>query len=372
MTGETLVTGQNAPIETRSVGISVVPGNAASRLSLGLAVSGRPDLFWPGGDAPKPVYLSGGPLSVTLQLDMLGDLSVDVIVFTPYKGRFLNALGELSAEIAGRVIKVSGDALAVGCLIVAQLYRRNGIWKVRAVGQGIVDGVNEYARRHGVPIEVALEEPPAPSAVPSQPPRPGERADWSGSGCQVSPSHILTNAHVVAGASRIVVSSFEGRGVAVPVLVDEMNDIALVRVDATMPGGGVKLRIGGVMLGEEAVTLGYPLHGLLGSAPQFTSGSVSNLLGPDDDARVFQITAPIQPGSSGCPVFDGSGNVIGLATATLRDAQNVNFAVRAALGAALMEAAGVEVARRDRVPSIDMQSLVQQNSKHVWRLECFR
>ena len=82
---------------------------------------------------------------------------------------------------------------------------------------------------------------------------------------------------------------------------------------------------------------GFPLHGLLTSGINVTKGIVSALAGPGDDRRIFQITAPVQPGNSGGPVLDASGNVVGVVVARLdaiklarrtgRLPQNVNFAI---------------------------------------------
>ncbi|WP_394893816.1 trypsin-like peptidase domain-containing protein [Mesorhizobium sp. AaZ16] len=91
----------------------------------------------------------------------------------------------------------------------------------------------------------------------------------------------------------------------------------LIRLDQSF--GGLELFFCEIcpILGEFAVSLGYRLSGLLGSGPQVWHGLVSGLLGPGDDPRPIQISAPIQPGSSGGRAFDSSGLLIGLVTATL-------------------------------------------------------
>ena len=86
-------------------------------------------------------------------------------------------------------------------------------------------------------------------------------------------------------------------------------------------------------------------------------------MGPGDDRRVIQITAPVQPGNSGGPVLDGSGNVIGVVVARLnalklaertgRLPQNVNFAISGKAARAFLQAHKVpfERARSDGVLS---------------------
>jgi hypothetical protein len=84
----------------------------------------------------------------------------------------------------------------------------------------------------------------------------------------------------------------------------------------------------------------------------FTTGNVSALAGLRNDANYLQITAPIQPGNSGGPVFDQEGNVVGvvvaklnvieLAQATNDVAQNVNFAIKTSVLLNFLEANGVQ------------------------------
>jgi S1-C subfamily serine protease len=78
---------------------------------------------------------------------------------------------------------------------------------------------------------------------------------------------------------------------------------------------------------------------MLGSNPKFSEGVVSSKSGLQDDPRSLQISAQVQPGSSGSPLFDPDGNIVGVVVATLDPAgvyhadsaipQNVNFAIKA-------------------------------------------
>jgi len=90
------------------------------------------------------------------------------------------------------------------------------------------------------------------------------------------------------------------------------------------------------------VVAGYPLRGVLASGANVAAGNVAVLAGPGDDRRLIQITALVQPGNSGGPVLDSSGNAVGvvvskldaiaMAQATGDIPQNVNFAVSAGAG----------------------------------------
>jgi S1-C subfamily serine protease len=73
----------------------------------------------------------------------------------------------------------------------------------------------------------------------------------------------------------------------------------------------------GIRSGEGVVAVGFPLRGLLASTANVTTGSVSALAGPRDATRYLPITAPVQPGNSGGPLLDPSGNVIGVVVGKL-------------------------------------------------------
>jgi S1-C subfamily serine protease len=85
-------------------------------------------------------------------------------------------------------------------------------------------------------------------------------------------------------------------------------------------------------------TLGYPLQSVLGVSPKYAEGVIASKSGFQDDPRCFQVSTQVQPGSSGSPLFDAEGNVVGIVVATLDAAalyskvgalpQDVNWAVK--------------------------------------------
>jgi S1-C subfamily serine protease len=159
----------------------------------------------------------------------------------------------------------------------------------------------------------------------------------SGSGFAVAPGVVVTNAHVVERCRGLrVLHGDQARGGRV-LAIDREQDLAAVQTDLPVPAV-LPLRAGPALrLGESVVAFGFPLAGALSREGNLTTGNVSALAGLRDDAGYLQITAPVQPGSSGGPLLDEGGNVIGVITAKL-DAvaiakrtgdipQNVNFAV---------------------------------------------
>jgi S1-C subfamily serine protease len=159
--------------------------------------------------------------------------------------------------------------------------------------------------------------------------------DSSGSGFWITPKYILTNAHVVDGCSSISVA---GKGTGEVQHTDISRDLALIKV-AGVKGTPVHFRSSSkVSQGETVVAAGFPLSGILAEDLNITQGIVSALAGLKGDRRFFQITAPVQPGNSGGPLYDKSGAVVGIVTAKLNAlalaaqtgdiAQNINFAIQ--------------------------------------------
>ncbi len=147
-----------------------------------------------------------------------------------------------------------------------------------------------------------------------------------GSGFFVEADRIVTNRHVLENAHRAEVHSSTGaifpvKGV---LAVDAEGDIALLKIDA--PSTQIRplpLDKTSPQEGESIVVIGNPL-GLEGSV---TNGIVSAVRDIPTFGRIIQITAPISSGSSGSPVVNMQGQVIGIATLQITGGQSVNFAI---------------------------------------------
>jgi len=196
----------------------------------------------------------------------------------------------------------------------------------------------------------------AATTTPESGTNPGKQTTASevestGSGFFITAAgHLLTNAHVVEGCSRV---SLAGGSRLTILDVDAGSDLALLKTGATSTRAPMFLRQGrGVRLADSVVVAGFPLTGLLSSGLNVTTGTVSALAGPGDDRRLIQITAPVQPGNSGGPLLDQSGNVVGVVVSKL-DAvavasvtgdipQNVNFAISLGTLQAFLDANAVD------------------------------
>jgi S1-C subfamily serine protease len=178
-----------------------------------------------------------------------------------------------------------------------------------------------------------------PGSEPKRPePLEAPRFRATGSGFFITDQgHLLTCYHVVEGASQVSVRMGSESVRAQVVRLDAANDLALLRVT----GPSKPLSVGSsrkVALGESVFTVGYPNIGIQGVSPKLTRGNISSVCGMLDDPRHFQISVPVQKGSSGGPLVSESGFVVGIITAKLDAAaafkssgdlpQNVNYALR--------------------------------------------
>src|SRR6202171_3762511 len=142
----------------------------------------------------------------------------------------------------------------------------------------------------------------------------------------IDKDRVVTNRHVIEGAYRAEVHLNSGNSFPVKnvIAVDAEGDVALLKVDA--PANLVhplSLDRTSPQEGESVVVIGNPF-GLEGSV---TNGIVSAVRDIPGFGRIIQITAPISPGSSGSPVVNMKGQVIGVATLQITGGQSVNFAI---------------------------------------------
>ena len=162
-------------------------------------------------------------------------------------------------------------------------------------------------------------------------PREGARTESLGSGVVIDASGVVvTNDHVVSGASRIFVTTPDGRELEADVLgSDTENDLAVLKVD----GKGLRpIRLGNasdLMIGETVVAIGNPF----GLSNSVTSGILSAIHRPvrGEGGRTYsdflQTDAAINPGNSGGALVNVHGELIGINTAIVGGANTIGFAI---------------------------------------------
>ena len=157
-----------------------------------------------------------------------------------------------------------------------------------------------------------------------------------------SDGYFITCFHVVVNSGKITLRNLKGETFdARAIAVDRSNDLALLKAEVS---GGVRFKplplaaSGEVRRGAAIVTMGFPNIHQQGIEPKVTDGIINSFSGANNDARVFQISAPVQTGNSGGPLITMDGNVVGVVASKL-DAQamarqtgdipqNVNYAIK--------------------------------------------
>jgi hypothetical protein len=208
--------------------------------------------------------------------------------------------------------------------------------------------------------------------------------DASGSGFIVSEDgNVVTNRHVVSGCRSVSVRADSSQGMPARVVaLHPQKDLAVVRAEGSF-AAVASFRVGRpVRPGDEIVAVGFPLAGLLADEPSVTTGSVNALAGIHNDPAVLQMSAPVQQGSSGGPLFDASGNVVGVVVTKLNARivaeetgdlpENVNFALKADVARSFLDelAIGYRTApSTERLSNADVGDIGRRVTVMV---ECYR
>jgi S1-C subfamily serine protease len=220
-----------------------------------------------------------------------------------------------------------------------------------------------------------------PDNAPARPRDGSASEDTSGTAFLVSKDGTaLTNAHVVERCRHIRVGMGGQEGTARIVAQDEMNDLALLATDlhpVQVPNWRLSVR-----QGEDIVVYGFPLTGVLASGGNVATGNVTALAGLSNDSRFLQISAPIQPGNSGGPLLDRAGNVVGIVVAKLNTIgiasvtgdipQNVNFAIKASVAAAFLDAQHVAHAEGLTAGALSTPDISEQAKALAAQVVCVR
>jgi S1-C subfamily serine protease len=191
--------------------------------------------------------------------------------------------------------------------------------------------------------------------------------------------HVLTNNHVVEGCREMRAGDSE---VLDLVAADKSADLAILKLRQPRPAAASFRDGSNARPGEDIVVLGYPLHGLLGADAIVTTGIINALAGIRNDRRLIQISAPVQPGNSGGPVLDSSGNIVGVVVAKL-DAlgvakvagdipENVNFAINEATARSFLDAHHVGYNLAPSAGKLTAPDVASKASPFTLLLECFK
>jgi S1-C subfamily serine protease len=132
---------------------------------------------------------------------------------------------------------------------------------------------------------------------------------------------VVTNRHVVEGGKEFAIRTGLGEMIKAKLIyTSATDDLAVLELDKPLPADRAIPSTNFVKpkVGRNVVVMGYPLWYMLGEgSPSLTNGVVSKRTGLKDDQGTFQVTAKVNKGNSGGPVFDMRGNVVGITVGKL-------------------------------------------------------
>lgn len=147
-----------------------------------------------------------------------------------------------------------------------------------------------------------------------------------GSGFFIRSDQIVTNWHVVEGAKSMAIKTSQGQIYRVKAVAstDKIHDLAILQLErAVEDASTLEVAVSLPREGERIVVVGNPK----GLGWSVSDGLVASVRDVRDTTRLIQITAPISSGSSGSPVVNMKGEVVGIAVGTRAGGQNLNFAI---------------------------------------------
>lgn len=203
--------------------------------------------------------------------------------------------------------------------------------------------------------------------------------EWTGTGFALTNNYIVTNYHVVEGARTIQIQGVSGdfnrKYNASVVATDKYNDLALLKVSGCNISSidiPYSVQTFTSDVGEEVFVLGYPLTATMGDEVKLTTGVISSKSGFQGDVSLYQISAPIQPGNSGGPLFDSKGDVIGIVSSKHSGAENVGYAIKASYLRNLMESAVSTniLPQNNKISDMNLSGKVKAVKNYIYFVIC--
>ena len=208
----------------------------------------------------------------------------------------------------------------------------------------------------------------------------GRKQEWSGTGFALNNGYVVTNYHVVEDAKSITISGINGdfntSYTASVVASDKTNDLAIIRVsDNRFNGFGAlpyAIDMNQAEVGNDVFVLGYPLTQTMGDEIKLTNGIISSRTGFQGNVSLYQMSAPIQPGNSGGPMFNSKGNVVGIVCAHHKGTENVGYAIKTSYLKILAETSSISniFPTYNTVASLPLSGQVKILKKYVFLIKC--
>ena len=206
-----------------------------------------------------------------------------------------------------------------------------------------------------------------------------QKAEWTGTGFAIADGYVVTSYHVVNGARTILIKGVDGdidtayKGYVIA--SDREHDLAIVQiVDKKFRGfDEIPYSLGKSVpeVGDNIFVLGYPMTKTMGNEIKLTDGIISAASGYKGDNSMYQISAAVQSGNSGGPLFDNKGNVAGIICAKHADAENANYAIKVSYLLSLIKSSDIGIKLpNNNIGSKSLSKQVKQIEPFVYLIEC--
>jgi S1-C subfamily serine protease len=211
--------------------------------------------------------------------------------------------------------------------------------------------------------------------------KPKSNNNWAGNGSGIIISksgHIITNHHVIKDAEKIEVEFMLDNELqklnAEVIQIDKTNDLAVLKIfDRNFDGVNeppYNFKFRGSDVGTKVYAFGYPMAlSIMGKEIKVTDGMISSKSGFDGNITTYQITAPIQGGNSGGPLFDEQANLIGINSSGLKKdiADNVAYSIKTSYVSNLLDVLpkSIELPSSTRLKSLPLTKQIKEISKYV-------
>ena len=182
--------------------------------------------------------------------------------------------------------------------------------------------------------------------------------------------------HVVKDAKEITIKGINGRTDTVYKAeieyFDEGLDIAVLKIvnsnSKVLSKIPYPIKHVNSEVGENVFVLGYPLHSTMGNEIKLTTGIISSNSGYLDNKNLLQISAPIQPGNSGGPLFDNKGNLIGIVTSKHIGTENVGYALKISTLFDLLKNRGISF-EQNKIEQLELPKKVKLFKDFIYSIE---
>jgi len=247
----------------------------------------------------------------------------------------------------------------------------------------VVPGNNRLSKYNASLIKIFPKKKKKKKSVPKKP--KAKKNEWLGNGSGIIISkegHIVTSHHVIKDKDSIEVEFKNDLGInkykAKVINLDESNDLAIIQITdkkfegfEETPNYNFDTEIAEV--GTKVYAYGYPMAvgalSIMGKEIKITDGIINSKTGFKDDIKTYQISAPIQGGNSGGPLFDDNGSLVGINSSGLSKeiVDNVGYSIKSNYISNLISALPqkIELPYSYTIKWISIEKQIKRLSKYV-------